>query len=198
MEIVPEYQTEVHPWEPYVPDGAKALFVGTFPPGRHRWAMEFFYPNPANDFWRIMGLVYGGGTDTFYNSRTRSFSLEAIQDMLEKHGVAVGDTGYKVRRLRGNASDKYLEIVQPVDLEALMRKMPGCRAIAATGEKAASVLASLTATSVPRMGENVSWIRSDGRVVELWRLPSTSRAFPMAASEKAEFYRAFLESAGCL
>ena len=48
---------EEHPWEPFIPDGAKVLIMGTFPPGAHRWSMDFYYPNPTNDFWRIMSHV---------------------------------------------------------------------------------------------------------------------------------------------
>lgn len=27
---------ERHPWEPFIPEGAKVLIMGTFPPGPHR------------------------------------------------------------------------------------------------------------------------------------------------------------------
>lgn len=188
---------ETHPWTPFVPDGAKALIMGTFPPGRHRWAMDFFYPNSTNDFWRIMGLIYHGDLDRFYSRATRSYDLPAIKALLAEHGIAMGDTGRRVRRLRGNASDKYLEILEPVDLEAILERMPDCRAIATTGEKAASVLAELTGTEPPAMGRYATWKR-DGREIQLWRLPSTSRAYPLAPAAKAGYYRAFLESAGCL
>lgn len=188
---------ETHPWTPFVPDGAKALIMGTFPPGRHRWAMDFFYPNPTNDFWRIMGLIYCGDLDRFYSRATRSYDLPAIKALLAEHGIAMGDTGHRVRRLRGNASDKYLEILEHVDLEAILERMPDCRAIATTGEKAAAVLAELTGTEPPAMGRYATWNR-DGREIQLWRLPSTSRAYPLAPGAKAGYYRAFLESAGCL
>lgn len=51
-------QIEIHPFEPYVPDGARFLFLGTFPPKAEKWSMEFFYPNKINDMWRIMGLLF--------------------------------------------------------------------------------------------------------------------------------------------
>ena len=34
---------EVHPWEPWTPDGARVLMLGTFPPGRQRWRMDFYH-----------------------------------------------------------------------------------------------------------------------------------------------------------
>jgi G:T/U-mismatch repair DNA glycosylase len=54
---------ERHPWPPFIPAGARYLFLGTFPPQEHRWSMPFFYPNRTNDFWRIMGLIFLGNRD---------------------------------------------------------------------------------------------------------------------------------------
>ena len=36
---------EQHPFEPFLPDGAVVLMLGTFPPKPERWSMEFYYPN---------------------------------------------------------------------------------------------------------------------------------------------------------
>lgn len=184
---------EVHPWEPFIPNGARVLFLGTFPPGSHRWAMDFFYPNPTNDFWRVMGIIYLSDIDAYYIRKERKYREDDIRKMLVEHHIAMGDTGRRVRRLKGNASDKFLEIVEPIDLESVLAKMPNCQAIATTGEKAATVLAEITGTSVPAMGQCVQW-----NGIKIWRLPSTSRAYPLKPEAKAEFYRSFLESAGCI
>ena len=50
--------TELHPLEPFFPEGTKLLMLGSFPPARKRWKMEFYYPNFQNDMWRIFGLVF--------------------------------------------------------------------------------------------------------------------------------------------
>ena len=44
---------EEHPLQPFLPTGARVLFLGSFPPPREKWSMEFFYPNFINDFWRV-------------------------------------------------------------------------------------------------------------------------------------------------
>ena len=49
---------EHHPLAPFLPKGARVLMLGSFPPPRERWCMDFFYPNPQNDMWRIMGQVF--------------------------------------------------------------------------------------------------------------------------------------------
>ena len=36
---------ETHPFVPFIPEGAKVLMLGTFPPASHRWCMPFYYPN---------------------------------------------------------------------------------------------------------------------------------------------------------
>jgi len=182
--------TERHPFEPWVPDDAKVLIMGTFPPQPKRWSMEFYYPNRTNDFWYMMGLIYYGDRNALLVPGTKDFDLPRIKELLNREGIALHDTGRLIRRLAGNASDKFLEIVEPVDLEALLARMPHIRAIATTGEKAAGVLALLTGTEAPKMGEKVRW---EERGIDLWRMPSTSRAYPLALDKKAAYYRRILD-----
>ena len=185
---------ETHPWQPFIPANAKVFIMGTFPPGAHRWSMDFFYPNPTNDFWRIMGLLYFGDKNALYDAASRRFRLEDIKQLLSEHGIALGDTGYMIRRLKGNASYKFLEIIEPIDLRGILADMPSCHTIATTGEKAAGVVAQLTDTELPKMGEHV--LSADG--LAIWRMPSTSRAYPLALEKKAEYYRALLTSCGAI
>ncbi len=182
---------ETHPWEPFMPEGARVLIMGTFPPGEKRWAMDFYYPNPTNDFWRIMGLIFLGDKDALWDPTTRTFILPKIKDLLTEKGIALNDTARKVCRLKGNASDKYLEILEPVPLRELLDQMPRCHTVVTTGEKAAGVVASITDTPIPKMGERVS--SPDG--LDIWRMPSTSRAYPMKLEKKAEYYRAMFACA---
>lgn len=185
-------EIECHPWEPFVPKGAKVLILGTFPPGEHRWSFDFYYPNPTNDFWRICGLLFLGDRNALYDPSSRSFRLDDVKALMTEKGIALNDTARRVRRLRGNASDKFLEIVEPVDLDALLARMPCCRAVATTGEKAAGVIAGLTATEVPKMGSFVT--SSSG--LDIWRMPSTSRAYPLRLEAKAEYYAALFRHCG--
>lgn len=183
---------EFHPWPPFIPQNAKILIMGTFPPKAHRWSMDFYYPNPINDFWRIMGLIFHNDKDTFWRPETSDFDLPAIKSFLLEKGIALNDTARAVRRLRDNASDKFLQIVEPVPLLSLLHQMPLCTAIATTGQKAAEVIASLTQTPVPQLGQKV---HSDngGRTLDIWRMPSSSRAFPMPLHQKAHFYKTMFE-----
>lgn len=175
---------EHHPWPPFVPKGAKILIMGTFPPGNHRWSMDFYYPNRTNDFWKICGLLFLGDADVLYDKTAKRFNLEAIRELMTEKHIALNDTARVIRRLKGNASDKYLEIIEPVPLYELLGEMPDCHSVATTGEKAAGVVADITGTATPKMGEML--VAPDG--LEIWRMPSTSRAYPLPLAQKAEYY----------
>lgn len=171
--------------------------MGTFPPKPLRWSMEFYYPNRINDFWRIMGLIFFNDRNRFINPDDGSFLLTDIKRFLIDKGIALSDTGRAVRRLRDNASDKYLEIVETCPLEQMLAQMPSCRHVATTGEKAASVIAEITSTPLPAMGQLVT-TQFAGRELVISRLPSTSRAYPLAIDKKAAYYKQFLIEASCL
>ena len=53
-------EVEWHPLIPFLPENAKVLFLGSFPPQRKRWCIDFYYPNFINDHWRIEGQVFFG------------------------------------------------------------------------------------------------------------------------------------------
>lgn len=188
---------EKHPFKPFLPEGCKVVMCGTFPPKPDKWSMDFFYPNFQNDMWRIFGLLFFNDKEHFYDRAKKIIDKEGIEALLTKHRIGVGETATEVIRTKDNASDKFLEIVTPVDLPALLSKVPDCNVVATTGEKAASVIAGLTSTALPKMGEHIacSVIMNDGAKRDFmhWRLPSTSRAYPMALEKKASYYATMLK-----
>lgn len=183
---------EIHPWKPWLPEGSRVMFLGSFPPAKKRHAMDFYYPNRTNDFYRVMGLIFHDDADYFIDKEHRGYKEAEIKNMLASEGIALSDTGLKIRRLAGNASDKFLEIVEPVNLDEIIEKLPHLERIATTGLKAAQTLAQITGTAIPDIGACTIWERADGRKIEIWRVPSTSRAYPLAVEKKAEVYRKFL------
>lgn len=199
--LIPESEIEIHPFPPFIPEGAKVLIMGTFPPQPKRWAMNFYYPNRTNDFWYAMGLIFFGDKDALYCRPHKEYRLEEIKALLKEKGIAMSDTGYKIYREKGNASDKFLNILQPVDLDGLTARMPDLRGIATTGEKAAEVIASITDTPAPKIGEFSLWHKEDSHLnndIQIWRMPSTSRAYPLPLQKKAEYYEAMFRSVGIL
>lgn len=197
--IVP---TESHPLRPFLPAGAKLLMCGTFPPQRHRWSMNFYYPNFINDMWRIFGLIFFNDKDYFVDIPAKTFHVNELKVFLEKTGIALSDTGREIERTAGNASDKFLNIRKQIDLPAILAEIPECIAIATTGEKAAGVIADLTGTEIPKMGEFSECELTDStgtvRHFQHWRMPSSSRAYPLPLVKKAAEYEKMVHSIGLL
>ena len=189
---------EYHPLIPFLPKNAKVLFLGSFPPQRKRWCMDFFYPNWINDHWRIEGQVFFGDKNYFVNLEAKCFKLNEIAQFCEEKGIAFFDTSKAVRRLKDNASDKFLEVVEPTDIPALLARLPLCRAIVTTGEKATeTICASLNIPEVPKVNAFVdvpNAYNADGTALLLWRLPSSSRAYPLSFDKKVEAYKQMFDA----
>ena len=181
-------QIENHPLEPFVPAGAKILMLGSFPPKRERWSMEFFYPNWINDMWRIMGVIFYGNKHHFEMPNSKRFDRERIVEFCTAQGIALYDAASSVRRLKDNASDKFLEVVRATDVVALISSMPNCQKVVTTGEKATQSVAEQLGVVVPAVGQSVS-VMVGNREVEFYRMPSSSRAYPLSIEKKAEHYR---------
>lgn len=180
-----------------MPTGARLLMLGSFPPPRKRWCMDFFYPNRSNQMWEVMGEVFYCDSQRLEDVERKTFLQTDIEAMLTERGIAVYDTATAVRRLSGNASDKDLEVVEKTDIPSLLRRIPLCHDIVCTGQKSFSVLAEDYGVAIPRMGEYHTFSLA-GCEMRLWRMPSTSRAFPMSLPEKASYYRQMMLAIGIL
>ena len=178
---------ERHPFEPFLPKNAKVLMLGSFPPQSKRWSMEFYYPNFINDMWRIIGLIFFGDKNRFVDVAAKKFKLEDIVDFCTEAGIAMYDTATAIRRLKDNASDKFLEVVTPTDIPALLRQIPQCQAIVTTGEKATNTLCRTFGANAPTTGE-YSVFNFENRSMRLYRMPSSSRAYPLSLEKKATAY----------
>ena len=108
--------TELHPLGFFLPENTRLLMLGSFPPPRARWSMDFYYPNIQNDMWRILGLIFYGNKDAFLRDK-KAFSEEKAKAFCREKGIGIGDTAMEVIRLKANASDKFLEVVRPIDPE---------------------------------------------------------------------------------
>ena len=153
--IQDKISVERHPFEPFLPEGARMLFLGSFPPQPHRWSMPFYYPNWQNDFWRIMGLIHFADKDHFCIPGEKRFNEALIRRFCADEGLAFYDTACEVRRLKNNgpvpAIGEWMEIAG----QAGNDEAPG----------------------------------EDRAPLRFWRMPSSSRAYPLALEKKADYYR---------
>ena len=192
---IPLLPIEEHPLEPFLPANAKLLMLGSFPPQKKRWSMDFFYPNLQNDMWRIFGLLFFDDKEHFLLTGKKAFNKEYLIEFLTEKGIALYDTATSVRRLQDNASDKFLEVVEPTDIRLLLKQLPQCQAIVTTGQKATDIIRSQIEVDEPKVGESCPFTFED-RMMRLYRMPSSSRAYPMAIEKKAIAYRFMLNELG--
>ncbi|UKK67634.1 uracil-DNA glycosylase family protein [Prevotella communis] len=215
---------EYHPLIPFLPEQAKVLFLGSFPPQRKRWCMDFYYPNFINDHWRIEGQIFYGDKNHFVDLEAKRFKIDEIVAFCEEKGLAFFDTSTAIRRLQDNASDKFLEVVEPTDITALLKRLPHLRAIVTTGEKATETICrTMGMAETPKVNTYVRVSNTDGTDetdifantdgtdetdifantnstnltngggLLLYRLPSSSRAYPLSFDKKVEAYRRFFD-----
>ena len=193
-------EVEYHPLMPFLPENAKVLFLGSFPPQRKRWCIDFFYPNFINDHWRIEGQVFFGDRQHFVDLATKRFRIKEIVDFCKAKGIAFFDTSTAIRRLQDNASDKFLEVVEPTDIPALLARLPHLKAIVTTGEKATDTICdTLHIPEAPKVNTFVTIpgaTNQEGQRLMLYRLPSSSRAYPLAFDKKVAAYQKMFEKMG--
>ena len=210
---LPTLEIETHPFEPVLPPDATVMMMGTFPPTSDKWAMRFHYPNFYNDMWRIYGKVFFDDVDYFRVGDDKRFDPERIRAFMFERGIASCPTVKQAIRETGNASDKNLTIVTPVNLDFILPQVPKVQALFTTGGKATEVLLNLLEeppkkSKYPKTNQSINypyqWHDEDKlestkvNELTLYRLPSTSRAYPLALDKKAAAYRAFFEKIGKL
>ena len=187
-------QIENHPFEPWLPANAHLLMLGTFPPSPKRWCMPWYYPNFQNDMWRIFGIIFFGDKLHFVDAEKKQYRLDAIKEFLEEKGVAIFDTAQRVIRTKNTASDKDLLIVEPADLDGMLRALPECKAVLTAGQLATKVFTEhYHITETPKMGGYVEFT-FENRTLRLYRMPSSSRAYPLAVEKKAEYYKVMFDA----
>ncbi len=189
---------EVHPLPPFLPQEAKVLFLGSFPPPQARWCMSFYYPNWINDMWRILGHIFHQDKEWLVLKGEKKFDYKKVVHFCDEIGLAIFDAAYLVKREKGNASDKFLKIVVPSDLQTILEQLPDCQAVVSTGGKSAETIAAILGCNIPKPGTwtPVSLPGNSSRQLRFYRMPSSSRAYPMAIENKAEAYRKMFEDIG--
>jgi G:T/U-mismatch repair DNA glycosylase len=182
---------ERHPLQPFLPKNAKLLMLGSFPPQKKRWSMDFFYPNLNNDMWRIFGLVFFNDKNHFLTDTKKAFCEKKIVEFLTEKSIALYDTALVIHRLNGNASDKFLKVIEPTNIQNLLEKIPHCTAIATTGQKANDILRQQFFIKEVKTGKFVDF-QYNNRQMRCFRMPSSSRAYPLELEQKAKIYREML------
>jgi G:T/U-mismatch repair DNA glycosylase len=125
---------ESHPWKWFAPEHSKTLIVGTFPTAKRNWKYDFYYPNTANLFWKIMAHIA--------NTELHWFSGEdAVRErkaILEKLSVAVTDMGNRVIRIDGSSLDENIIAIEYMDIFRILDENPEIQTIIFTSSSGKS------------------------------------------------------------
>lgn len=135
-----------------------------------------------------MGLIFFDNKDYFCVLEEKRFDKDLIVDFLNQKGIALSDTAKSIVRLKDNASDKFLQIMEEMDIPLFLDKLVHCKAIVVTGQKACDTLCERMKVEPPFVGGFSPFVYK-GRTLRLYRQPSSSRAYPKPLIEKAESYR---------
>ena len=118
-------EQELHPWNWFAPENSRVLIVGTFPPTKRNWSFDFFYPNKANFFWRIIARV----AETDLQIPSGELAVEERKDLLRKLHLAVTDMGQHIERAGNSSLDENLSVLAYMDIFEILDENPEIRKI---------------------------------------------------------------------
>ena len=116
---------KMHCFPPVAGQGPRVLILGSFPSGESLRRREY-YRHPRNQFWRIMGDLFGAGLDRDYAERTK---------ILIHHGISLWDSVKACSR--ETSADSRIRDAEYNDVEGFLKAHPGIRAIFFDGMTAA-------------------------------------------------------------
>ncbi|UEG50635.1 hypothetical protein LK994_04010 [Ferruginibacter lapsinanis] len=118
-------ETEAHPWKWFAPPNSNVLVVGTFPTARRNWKYEFFYPNTANLFWRIMAAILKTELQFFSGKE----AVEERKNILTRLCAAITDMGHIIVRNDNSSLDEKLIAVEFMDIFRILEENPSINKI---------------------------------------------------------------------
>lgn len=194
---IAELEEEVHPWHPYVPCDADKIIFGTFPTAkRNRSNIDFYYPNPNNEFWSVLRAVKekSNNVDT-----SIIFDKDERIKLLDDLNLGIADMGKKVLR-HGNCSldsnlfvKEFTDVFKLLDKNQKVKKLIFC---SSSGENSVEgwfrSYCKLNNIKFPKMRGTNPKRRNhilNGREIEIVTVHSTSRATRIGFNEIVEMYK---------
>jgi hypoxanthine-DNA glycosylase len=111
---------------PIVGPRPRVLVLGSFP-SEQSLATGRYYANPRNQFWRLLGAVFGFDADAPYDARIAAAT---------EHGVALWDVLHSCRRAGSLDARIDRKTVVVNDIGALLADHPGIDRIVVNGSAA--------------------------------------------------------------
>jgi hypoxanthine-DNA glycosylase len=131
------FHPEPLPFDTYIPENADKLILGTFPTKESLRKYNFFYPNPANKFWRILaGLI---GTELEFVKGDEA--VHERKKILDKLNLAISDMGHTIYRQNESSIDANIFPVEFTNVFQIIDDNPRIQTIIITSStKGTSVL----------------------------------------------------------
>lgn len=166
--------TRAHSFPPIARPSARILILGSMP-GQESLRRRQYYAHPHNQFWPIMGALFGASPDKPYAERVRA---------LHAHRVATWDVLKSCERVGSLDGDIVRASEVPNDFVGFLRRHPGVCAVFFNGGHSEQAFRRHV---VPQLAERI-------RRLHLERLPSTSPAHAgMPRAAKLEAWRRLLD-----
>jgi hypoxanthine-DNA glycosylase len=160
-------------FKPIATDNARVLILGTLP-GEVSQAEQRYYAHQRNQFWRIVGSVFGFSPDLEYQERLSK---------LKEHGVALWDVCASARR--SGSLDSAIRSAQSNAFNHFFQSHPGIQLVCFNGKTAGRLY----------LRDVLPMLAEGARRFACKQLPSTSPAHAaMLFEQKLEVWREALTS----
>jgi len=121
-------EKETHPFEPYIPENATKLIIGTTPPPRFAQSklsdkdVNFYYGSEDNGFWNILGEI----TENDFKKENSIEEIEKRKMFLKDNNLAICDIVLKTNRKNPtSASDEDLIDIEQLNIiDEILTKYP--------------------------------------------------------------------------
>jgi hypoxanthine-DNA glycosylase len=121
--------SEIHPFKPFVPQGATILIIGTFPPLAQYRNFKFYYPNNRGSrFWIIMEYVFNHKFQYWKDDA----AAEERKALFVREHIAITDMIERCIRTNGDSSDKNLSEIKFRNIHKLLKDRPAIQKVILT------------------------------------------------------------------
>lgn len=124
-----------HPYQPFIPENATKLIVGTLPPPRFTVGnlkngdVDFCYGSIDGLLWKVLDTIF----NLNLHFETTEFAIEQRKEFLIKNKLGICDIVESCERKKLDASDLGMENIQLRDMLFYLTKFPKINTLLLTG-----------------------------------------------------------------